>query len=297
MKVGFMIVGAMKSGTSTLARMVELHPDICFSSPKEPQFFSNYDDWRHRLDQYHSYFPRSAKLYAEGSTNYTKYPGFRLNIWDDIYEYNRDMKFIYVVRDPVERVISHYSHIYESGFTDFPIDTAIRRVPELINTSRYYTQISPYVKKFGRERVHLVVFEQMVAHPEVILNEIFQFLKLDKIDLSNVDLTQFHSNKSYQGKRKHHRYKKMKNHLGYKLLRKVLPGVAAKLADNSKRHLTQKPKLSPESIDIIQNMVEADVLMLQNLFQADLSLWMQRKEPALDSQFTDARTQFAAPES
>jgi len=211
-----------------------------------------------------------------------------LNIWDDIYEYNKDMKFLYVVRNPVERVISHYSHIYESGFTDSPIDTAIRRVPELINTSRYYTQISPYVKKFGKERVQLVVFEQMIKHPASVLNDIFQFLELDTLDLSNVDFSKFHFNKSYQGKRKHHKYKKMKNNLGYKLLRKVLPNMAARLADNSKRHLKQKPKLSPESIDIILHLVEADVLMLQNLFEVDLSSWMQHKQTVPDLQFANS---------
>lgn len=281
-----MIIGAMKCGTSSLAHMVSLHPDISFSKPKEPQFFSNYHDWRHRLDQYHSHFTKSAKLYGEGSTNYTKYPDFRWNIWDDIYEYNKNMKFIYVVRDPVERIISHYSHIYETGFTDDPIDVALRRIPGLINTTRYYTQISPYIKKFGREQVHIVLFDQMIKQPTTVLNDIFHFLGLETIDITESDLGKIHVNKSYRGTRKHHKYKKLKNHLGYKLLRKLLPGLAARIADNSKRHLKQKPKLSLESIELVQNLVEADILMLQSLVDADLSSWLQRTDAILDYQLT-----------
>jgi hypothetical protein len=278
MKVGFMIIGAMKCGTSSLAHMLALHPDICFSKPKEPQFFSDHHDWRYRLDQYHSHFTKSAKLYGEGSTNYTKYPSFRWNIWDDIYEYNRNMKFIYVVRDPVERIISHYSHLYEMGLTDDPIDLAIQRVPELINTSRYYTQISPYIRKFGREQVHIVIFEQMIKQPASILNEIFQFLELDTPDLSNIDLSQFHHNKSYQGTRRHYKYKKYKNRLSYKVLARVFPGLAARLLDNSKRHLKQKPKLSAQSAELALNLVEADILMLQSLLDVDLSSWLHRSK-------------------
>src|SRR5690606_29604105 len=166
------------------------------------------------------------------------------------------------------------------------IDVALRRIPGLINTTRYYTQISPYIKKFGREQVHIVLFDQMIKQPTTVLNDIFHFLGLETIDITESDLGKFHVNKSYRGTRKHHKYKKLKNHLGYKLLRKLLPGLAARIADNSKRHLKQKPKLSLESIELVQNLVEADILMLQSLVDADLSSWLQRTDAILDYQLT-----------
>lgn len=275
MKVGFMIIGAMKCGTTSLAHMLALHPDISLSKPKEPQFFSNYPDWRNRLDEYHSKFPKEAKLYGEGSTNYTKYPSFRLNIWNDVYEYNKDMKFIYIVRDPIERIISHYVHLYEMGFTDYPIDEAVNRVPELINTSRYYTQIAPFIRKFGREQVHITTLDHLTNAPDETLREMFQFLGLDAIDLSHVDLRNFHYNKSYQNAKRH--YKRRGKGLKYKLMKKVFPKMTTKLLDNSGRHFTSKPKLSQQSIELISNLLEADVLMLQDLLALDLSAWEHRK--------------------
>src|SRR5690349_21805688 len=113
MKVNFIILGAMKCGTSSLSKILSLHPDISFSQPKEPDFFSKNNDWKNKLHEYHSLFPKKAMLYGDGSTSYTKYPAYNLSIWDDIYEYNNNMKFIYLIRNPIERTISHYVHLYQ----------------------------------------------------------------------------------------------------------------------------------------------------------------------------------------
>ena len=72
MKVDFMVIGAQKSGTTSMARQLATHPAVCFCSDKEPAFFNTCADWRERLAEYHAlYSPQPGQLLAEASTMYT----------------------------------------------------------------------------------------------------------------------------------------------------------------------------------------------------------------------------------
>lgn len=113
MKVDLMIIGAQKCGTTTLYDILNLHPSLRGCRYKEPEFFSISPDWKANIDSYHSLFEQgNGVLYFEGSTTYTFYPLRNLNIWDDLFEYNRKLKFIYIVRNPIERIISSYMLYY-----------------------------------------------------------------------------------------------------------------------------------------------------------------------------------------
>ena len=93
-KVNFMLIGAMKCGTSTLAQILKNHPDIGFCKKKEPQFFSKTKSWKANIDEYHSLFNfKEDKIFGEASTTYTRYPFLNLALWNNIYEYNSKMKF------------------------------------------------------------------------------------------------------------------------------------------------------------------------------------------------------------
>jgi hypothetical protein len=121
MKVTFIIIGAQKCGTTTLFNLLNKHSSLIGSSDKEPHFFSTSKNWRQQLSDYHSLFEeQNNALYFEDSTTYTFYPLRNLRIWDDIYDNNPAMKFIYLVRKPTSRIISSYMHTYERGYTDLP---------------------------------------------------------------------------------------------------------------------------------------------------------------------------------
>ncbi|MCB0382385.1 MAG: sulfotransferase, partial [Psychroserpens sp.] len=115
MTVNFLLIGAAKSATTSLSNALSQHPDICFSNPKEPEFFCK-DNWRDKIENYHSLFKqKSVKLYGEGSTNYSKFPHYNKNIHKDIFDYNPNMKIIYMMRHPIDRIVSHYIHSYNRG--------------------------------------------------------------------------------------------------------------------------------------------------------------------------------------
>ena len=104
MRVDFMMIGAQKAGTTSLAAQLAAHPQICFCREKEPGYFHKTDDWTAGLDQYHSlYSPTPGQLCGEASTYYTFFPEF-CETHKRLYDYNPALKLIYVVRQPVHVV-------------------------------------------------------------------------------------------------------------------------------------------------------------------------------------------------
>lgn len=174
-----MIIGAMKCGTSSLSATLAAHPDISFSRPKEPQFFSDVPDWRDKLDEYHNLFRRKkGRIYGEGSTNYTKAISRKTKVWEELYSYNKDLKLIYLVRHPVERAVSQYLHGFQRGFIQQSFHTALYK-SELLSVGRYYFQIIPFIEKFGKEKVLILKFEDFIKNNLPTLKKVSDFLDID----------------------------------------------------------------------------------------------------------------------
>ncbi len=173
----FVIIGAMKCGTSTLHAQLAAQPQFFMSEPKEPNFFSNDEIYANGEDWYRSLFkgaPEGA-IKGESSTHYTKLPTYPKTI-ERLAALIPDAKFIYVMRDPVERLVSQYIHEWTQGAITCSIDEAIEKHPELIGYSRYAYQLEPWVTRFGRERILTVAFEEMTANPDAELKRIAAFL-------------------------------------------------------------------------------------------------------------------------
>ncbi len=174
-----MLIGAMKCGTTTLSQILSEHPEISFSRIKEPEYFSQEGDWKTGLEEYHQLFEKGKPLWGEGSTGYTKMPEKAMGIWKKIYDYNPEMKFIYMYRNPIDRLVSQYNHMFKRGYLNESISSAIRNRPSLMNNGRYATQVIPYFETFGRERVLLIDFDDFNSARGKILTEIANFLNVD----------------------------------------------------------------------------------------------------------------------
>jgi len=125
MRVDFMMIGAQKSGTTSLAAQLAAHPQICFCREKEPAYFHQVADWRAELDHYHAlYDPRPGQLLGEASTHYTFFPQYR-DTAARLYEYNPALKLIYIMRQPVDRIVSLYSHNFVRDIDREADDAAI----------------------------------------------------------------------------------------------------------------------------------------------------------------------------
>lgn len=185
----FIIIGAMKCATSTLHEQLARQPGIFMSTPKEPNFFSNDDVYARGWDWYRGLFAQgaAARLRGESSTHYTKLPTYP-NTVDRIRRHLPGAKFIYLMRHPIDRLISQYVHEWTEHVVKCSIDDALDRRPELIAYSRYAMQLAPYFDAFGRERVLPVFFERLKERPQAELERICRFLGYDGAPVWDFDL-------------------------------------------------------------------------------------------------------------
>jgi sulfotransferase family protein len=173
----FIIIGAMKSATSTLHEQLAVQPGIFMSRPKEPNFFSNDEIVARGLDWYRALFAAADRrdLCGESSTHYTKLPTYPRTV-ERMSRALPRVKLIYLMRDPIDRLVSQYLHDSIRGAICVPLDEAVARHRELTDYSRYSMQLEPFLGAFGPEGVLPVFFERLVRHPQAELERICRFI-------------------------------------------------------------------------------------------------------------------------
>lgn len=176
----FFIIGAMKSGTSSLHHYLASHAEICMSVPKEPNYFSKRRFFFHKSPGwYRSLFGDQRLLKGESSTAYSKYPTIK-HVPERICASVPHAKFIYLLRDPVERTISHVTHDILEGFLrpEPTIDPYVRDFEKSIylQYSRYLLQLRQYERVFPPDRLLLLSAEALHKAPRAVLSRVCAFL-------------------------------------------------------------------------------------------------------------------------
>lgn len=173
----FVIIGAMKAATSTLQEQLALQPGIFMSHPKEPNFFSDDAQFAKGIGWYSRLFVADGgvQLVGEASTHYTKLPTYPRAV-PRLKLFLPDARFIYVMRHPVDRLISHYIHEWSMGVYHYPITEAVERHPELVAYGLYAMQLRPYLETFGTDSVLPVFFERLVREPQSELERVCRFI-------------------------------------------------------------------------------------------------------------------------
>jgi hypothetical protein len=205
----FAIVGAPRSGTTFMYEYLSAHPRVFMSPVKEPNFFDtdldsgSYLDslsFMRERDRYRALYA-SAKpdqLTGEASTWYL----FSREAAANLYAANPQAKVIAMLRDPVEMLYSLHERRMYGGSEDLksfadalaaePDRAAGRRIPlrarnvkalQYRAVGRYAEQLERYVERFGREAVHVVVFDDFRADPAAAYRGVVEFLGLSPIEL------------------------------------------------------------------------------------------------------------------
>lgn len=112
----------------------------------------------------------------EASTGYTKYPA-EANVPERIFEYGIDPKFIYVVRHPYERIVSHYNYMRNVPGFDRDISLA---TDHFVNISNYFLQLEQYRRYFPQKSFLILDFDELRNNPVKIFNEIVTFLDVSQ---------------------------------------------------------------------------------------------------------------------
>ncbi|HNR77007.1 MAG TPA: sulfotransferase [Parvularculaceae bacterium] len=263
----FVIIGAMKCGTSTLHAQLAAQQQFFMSEPKEPNFFSDDAVYAKGEKWYRGLFadaPAGA-IKGESSTHYAKLPTHPQTI-ERLAALIPEAKFIYVMRDPVDRLISHYIHEWTQGVIACPIDEAIDKHPELIAYSRYAYQLEPWVRRFGKERILPVMFETMTKEKDAELKRIAAFLGAEGDVAWKEDLEA--QNVSAERIRKFPGYSLIVDNPVATFLRRTL--VPQRLRDRVKSNLQmrERPELSASRIKALNEIFDRDLAALEPLIGA-----------------------------
>ena len=176
-KPDFIIIGAMKSATSTLHTQLSMQPGVFMSTPKEPNYFSDNEQYAKGVSWYTSLFSQAEEtdICGESSTHYTKLPQYPETV-ERMAECLETPKLIYVMRDPIDRLVSHYIHQWTQNLMRCDINEAIDKYDELISYSCYSMQIQPYLDQFGYENVLPIFMEAIKSDNQQELTRIADFL-------------------------------------------------------------------------------------------------------------------------
>lgn len=173
----FIIIGAMKCATTTLAQQLVAQSNIFISEPKEPNFFSNDEFYLKGIQWYQNLFASAQRneLCGEASTHYTKLPTYPHTV-ERLHKYCPNAKLIYIMRHPIERLISQYIHQWTEREIFADINSAIYQHPELIAYSHYSMQLKPYLESFGYQQILPIFFERFCTYPQEQLERVCRFI-------------------------------------------------------------------------------------------------------------------------
>lgn len=295
----FLIIGAAKSGTSSVYNYLRQHPQVFVSPVKEPQFFA-YEgeslDFKGPGDEklnrgaitqwagYHSLFQAHSNELAvgEASTAYLYSP----KAPDRIRYHIPNVKLIAILRNPVDRAYSNFSMLVRDRHeTCYDFSAALaqeeRRIREHWAPRWYYkqlgfysVQLARYFDRFSREQIKVYLYDDFARNPLGVVQDLFRFLEVD--DTFVPDMSRRYNVSGIPKSRTMYALIEGPDPIKM-LLRRVVPGTlrrrtAAKLQE---RNLRRPPPLAPSLRQELLDLYRDDILRLETLIQQDLSIWLQ----------------------
>jgi Sulfotransferase domain len=180
----FLYVGPDKAGSSWLHETLIKHPDVYLTPAKDLYFFDRYFD--RGMDWYAEQFrdARDQKVVGEVCQDYLFHPAAAERIRSTLGQ----VRVMVCLRDPVERAWSSYLYMRKHGIGPSTFAEALRSRPELLEHGRYATGLGRFLERFPRESVHVALFDDLVADPQLFLDGVTDFLDVERLPLTPEDL-------------------------------------------------------------------------------------------------------------
>lgn len=200
----FLIIGVMKSGSTTLHRWLSEHPDVWFPRKKEPGFFSHDRNWDRGLDWYRELFsaiPPGRKT-GEASMAYTKPPTAEVSA-RRIAHTLPSVKMVAILREPVERIRSHYRHEIQMGRENRPLLKALRDPKtQYLAQSHYHRVLAPYLQLFTSDQLLIIRIDDLIADDEATWHAVLDHFELERrprpVGAYNVTASKPRSSKTFR---------------------------------------------------------------------------------------------------
>ena len=176
-----LVIGAMKGGTTSLWEYLRQHPQVHMSPTKEIHFFDRDDRWERGRAWYEPHFADATPAHTvvgEATPAYTRFPLHR-DVPARAASLVPDAKLVYVLREPVARIRSHYLHHRSLGLETLPFAQAVVEHSTYVDTSRYALQIEQWLRSYEREQLLVITSERLRAEHAATMREVYAFLGVD----------------------------------------------------------------------------------------------------------------------
>jgi hypothetical protein len=174
----FIVIGAMKCGTSSLYAYLREHPQVEMSTIKEPDFFIEEHNFGRGIDWYRSLWPEGGEARGEASSSYTKRHGFG-GVPARMHSIIPDARLVYVVRDPFDRIVSHYVHNRAAGRENETFEVAVGKRPmrnNYVQTTAYAGQLEEYLPYFPMDQILVVDANELMHRRMPTLRGVFRHI-------------------------------------------------------------------------------------------------------------------------
>jgi len=307
----FIVVGAPKAGTSSIGTYLDAHPSIYISPIKEPHFFSDDIRLSNfRLDYKKSvsfdvkkYLNRDKllKKHIAFIDDHSQYLGLFRDVRyesaigelstgymysncaaENIFKFNPSAKILMVLRNPSERAYSHYLMDVQLGFEDRDFLSAVQHdfvseaswgVSNLyIELGLYAKQIKRYLKHFPRNQIKIILFDDFVRSPQLIMQDIYEFL-----GVANKAITDNFYRVNYARVPRFIISAGLFNKLrmGLDLIPEFINMPLKCLGKKIIYSNAPAPKLNEHDFNVIISYFKEDILELSSLIERDLSSWLE----------------------
>jgi hypothetical protein len=173
------VIGAQKCGTSSLHSYLDLHPEISMSRRKEINFFIKERNWWRGTDWYRQHFDPKVPVIGESSPNYSAYPHFD-GVPERMASLIPDARLVFLVRDPIERIASHWLHNYAQRRERADLRTTLLHPDEsYITRSCYDLQIARFLQYFDASQILILDSTELRERRLHTLRRVFEFVGVD----------------------------------------------------------------------------------------------------------------------
>jgi hypothetical protein len=262
----------MKAGTSSMHAYLDQHPEVFGSSDKELRFFADPDGlgW---VGRYQAYFTTGTRYRLESSPVYTKaptVPGVARRMADLVPH----AQLIYLVRDPVERVIADYVEKRHWGATNAALEDELADADDPGNQwvapSRYASQLQEFLAHFPADQIHVIDQAAMAADTPAIVSDVLDRLGLAAVD-SSLNLER-HNTGEAKGSVPSWVHALRRGRVG-RLARRVPPGPRQAIARTLRRQRVERPVLSDATQARLRSLFTPEVEALRDLTGLDFDSW------------------------
>jgi sulfotransferase family protein len=273
------IIGGLKCGTTSIHHYLGLHPEIHMSKPKELNFFVGELNWDLGLDWYASRFDDRFKVRGESSPHYTNLPRFQ-GVPERIREHCPDARLLYMVRDPIKRILSHWVHATGAGYeTRELVPTLSEPDSSYIQRSMYWMQLQPYLELFEREQIEVIAQEELQSEREETMRKAFRFAGVDETFTSEQFDREWEKSSAKQGD-KYQVMEKLVKLPGlrsfdrnFDRLPESLRWIVEKVVHDPEKPPAPKPKLPDDLFETVRSRFGADVAGLQEFAGREFGGW------------------------